>query len=148
METMNSNSLHQFWVLSSRPQVAHIHIGIQRPPDTVTPPRPGGAVLLLGGHIHLSAKQFATVQRFPGIRSFLDVLLTEHLVCGAAVVAFGGGGPGTGGEAATEPMLRMMSLVVVGEKLGSVDILTQVLALRPRHHLLVPGKQTVVPVAL
>merc|ERR1712080_616858 len=41
-----------------------------------------------------------------------------------------------------------MSLIVVGEVFRTADILTQVLTLRPSHHLLIPGDQAIVPVTL
>jgi len=52
------------------------------------------------------------------------------------------------GETATEPMLSMVALIVVGKLLCIGHMLADILTLGPCHDMLVPLDQPVVPVTL
>ena len=131
------------------PDPAGVDVGMERSVHTVavvrTRPRLGR---VREDHLHLPAEGLPAVH-VPGVLLLREeVLLEEDLVSAAPAGAALTGGPGTSVETATEAVLSIVTLVVVGEVLGLVDVPADDLALRPGHDPLVPVEEPVVPVAL
>ena len=114
-------------------------------------------------HLLLGPEGLRAVQELPGLLAE-DVLREEDFMRAAPAGAAFRGRPGAGLETTAEAVLAVVTLVVVREEteskavretawssqtsLCSVDISADGLTLGPRHDVLVPVQQPVVPVAL
>ena len=97
------------------PEVASIHVRLERAVHAVAVARPGSRLSIERGlSLQLPAKCLSALE-VSGLLLSEQVPGLVSLVRGAGLVTALGGGPGALGEASTEAVLGVMALIVMGE---------------------------------